>query len=295
MPGTDIRRPEARTRRCAWRSRSGRACGAAPERRSAPSPTSCPGWLERWPSTLTPLALELGRRSSRAATGSCTATSTTTTSCGTRVVYVAIDPKPYLADREYDVYTWLHNPLPYVMNRDDVERRIAHFVAAGLDDHRIRAWAIVRGAYLGGQGVEAEVLSRAARLEEDPHPGRLALAVEMLVAAAAARPLREQDPAQMREADGDAGGEGGQELGMPHDERIVADAAPFRMGRPAHRCAVQELCTLRAVAKAVHEPGQLEWDTPLYQQARTQLEQRARARRGLRLRRRRGCAIPSAR
>jgi glutamate dehydrogenase (NAD(P)+) len=26
------------------------------------------------------------------------------------------------------------------------------------------------------------------------------------------------------------------------------------------------------VAKAVHEPGQLEWDTPLYQQARTQLE-----------------------
>src|SRR3954454_480593 len=30
--------------------------------------------------------------------------------------------------------------------------------------------------------------------------------------------------------------------------------------------------TLRRVAKAVHEPGQLEWDTPLYQQARTQLE-----------------------
>jgi streptomycin 6-kinase len=73
--------------------------------------------------------------------------------------FVAIDPKPYLADREYDVYTWLHNPLPYVMNRETTERRIAAFVAAGLDDYRIRAWAIIRGAYLGGYGVESEVLA----------------------------------------------------------------------------------------------------------------------------------------
>jgi streptomycin 6-kinase len=72
--------------------------------------------------------------------------------------FVAIDPKPYLADREYDVYTWLHNPLPYTMDRETTERRIAAFVAAGLDDYRIRAWAIIRGAYLGGEGVEAEVL-----------------------------------------------------------------------------------------------------------------------------------------
>ena len=72
--------------------------------------------------------------------------------------FVAIDPKPYLADREYDVYTWLHNPLPYTMDRETTERRIAAFVAAGLDDYRIRAWAIIRGAYLGGQGVEGEVL-----------------------------------------------------------------------------------------------------------------------------------------
>jgi glutamate dehydrogenase (NAD(P)+) len=95
--------------------------------------------------------------------------------------------------------------------------------------------------------------------------------MEVLVAAAAARPLREQDPPQVREADGEAGGERGQELRVPHDGRIDV-AALFRMGRPAHRCAVQELCTLPAVVKAVHEPGQLEWDTPLYQQARTQLE-----------------------
>lgn len=73
--------------------------------------------------------------------------------------FVAIDPKPYLADREYDVYTWLRNPLTYVMDPDTTERRIAAFVAAGLDDFRIRAWAVVRGAYLGGRGVEAEVLA----------------------------------------------------------------------------------------------------------------------------------------
>jgi streptomycin 6-kinase len=63
--------------------------------------------------------------------------------------YVAIDPKPYLSDREYDVFSWLHNPLSYRMtDRERTERRIAAFVAAGLDDRRIRIWAIVRGAYL---------------------------------------------------------------------------------------------------------------------------------------------------
>src|SRR3954451_24836444 len=73
--------------------------------------------------------------------------------------YVAIDPKPYLSDREYDVYTWLHNPLSYTMNRNDVDRRIAQFVAAGLDEWRIRAWAIVRGAYLSDDPVEQAVLA----------------------------------------------------------------------------------------------------------------------------------------
>ena len=72
--------------------------------------------------------------------------------------YVAIDPKPYLADREYDVYTWLHNPLTYRMTRNDVERRIARFVAAGLDDFRIRAWSIVRGAYLTDDPEEQAIL-----------------------------------------------------------------------------------------------------------------------------------------
>jgi streptomycin 6-kinase len=72
--------------------------------------------------------------------------------------YVAIDPKPYLADREYDVYPWLHNPLAYEMTRERTERRIAHFVAAGLDERRIRAWAVVRGAYLTDDPAEQAVL-----------------------------------------------------------------------------------------------------------------------------------------
>jgi streptomycin 6-kinase len=63
--------------------------------------------------------------------------------------YVAIDPKPYLADREYDVPSFLWNPMA---NRLDdpalLDERIAAFVAAGLDDFRIRAWTVIRGAYL---------------------------------------------------------------------------------------------------------------------------------------------------
>jgi streptomycin 6-kinase len=63
--------------------------------------------------------------------------------------HVAIDPKPYLSDREYDLFSWLRNPLDYRMtDREQTERRIAAFVAAGLDDRRIRIWAIVRGAFL---------------------------------------------------------------------------------------------------------------------------------------------------
>jgi streptomycin 6-kinase len=73
--------------------------------------------------------------------------------------YVAIDPKPYLADREYDVYPWLHNPMTYrLVDRARTERRIAAFVDGGLDDFRIRAWAVIRGAYLIGDAQQAEVL-----------------------------------------------------------------------------------------------------------------------------------------
>jgi streptomycin 6-kinase len=63
--------------------------------------------------------------------------------------FVAIDPKPYLADREYDVPSFLWNPIGNGLDdREQTERRIAAFVAAGLDDFRIRAWTVIRGAYL---------------------------------------------------------------------------------------------------------------------------------------------------
>jgi streptomycin 6-kinase len=63
--------------------------------------------------------------------------------------FVAIDPKPYLSDREYDVPSFLWNPIGCRLDdRAQTERRIAAFVAAGLDDFRIRAWTVIRGAYL---------------------------------------------------------------------------------------------------------------------------------------------------
>jgi streptomycin 6-kinase len=63
--------------------------------------------------------------------------------------FVAIDPKPYLADREYDIPSFLWNPIGNQFDdRAQTERRIAAFVAAGLDDFRIRAWTVIRGAYL---------------------------------------------------------------------------------------------------------------------------------------------------
>jgi streptomycin 6-kinase len=63
--------------------------------------------------------------------------------------YVAIDPKPYLADREYDVPSFLWNPMDnHMTDGAQTERRIAAFVASGLDDFKIRAWTIIRGSYL---------------------------------------------------------------------------------------------------------------------------------------------------
>ncbi len=63
--------------------------------------------------------------------------------------FVAIDPKPYLVDREYDVPSFLWNPMDNDMeDRGQTERRIAAFAAAGLDGFRIRAWTVIRGSYL---------------------------------------------------------------------------------------------------------------------------------------------------
>ena len=72
--------------------------------------------------------------------------------------YVAIDPKPMLGEPEFDVASFLWNPLSYRMRRDVTERRLAAFAAVGLDEERMRAWAVIRGAYLGADEDEVEVL-----------------------------------------------------------------------------------------------------------------------------------------
>jgi streptomycin 6-kinase len=70
--------------------------------------------------------------------------------------FVAIDPKPYLADREYDVPPFLWNPYGTCLeDRTRTERRIAAFVSAGLDEFRIRAWTVIRGSYLRTDAVQA--------------------------------------------------------------------------------------------------------------------------------------------
>jgi streptomycin 6-kinase len=71
---------------------------------------------------------------------------------------LAIDPKPMLGEPEYDVPSFLWNPIPYRMDRGVTERRLAAFAAAGLDESRMRKWAVIRGAYLGADADEIEVL-----------------------------------------------------------------------------------------------------------------------------------------
>ena len=44
------------------------------------------------------------------------------------------------------------------MRLDVTERRLAAFAAAGLDEERMRAWTVIRGAYLGADENEERVL-----------------------------------------------------------------------------------------------------------------------------------------
>jgi streptomycin 6-kinase len=72
--------------------------------------------------------------------------------------WLAIDPKPYLGEPEYDVASFLWNPLSYRMRLDVTARRLAAFAAAGLDERRMRVWALIRGAYLGADAGDSAVL-----------------------------------------------------------------------------------------------------------------------------------------
>ena len=72
--------------------------------------------------------------------------------------YLAIDAKAMLGEPEFDIPSFLWNPLSYTMTRGITERRLAAFAAGGLDDRRMRAWAVIRGAYLGADHGGVRVL-----------------------------------------------------------------------------------------------------------------------------------------
>jgi streptomycin 6-kinase len=73
--------------------------------------------------------------------------------------YVAIDSKAMLGEPEYDVPSFLWNPLSYRMtDLARTERRIAAFAAAGLDEFKICAWTVIRASYLGAEPAEAELI-----------------------------------------------------------------------------------------------------------------------------------------
>ena len=63
--------------------------------------------------------------------------------------WVVIDPKPMVGEPEFDVPTFLWNPIGNMPTRESVERWIGAFAEAGLDANLIRKWAIVRGTYQG--------------------------------------------------------------------------------------------------------------------------------------------------
>jgi streptomycin 6-kinase len=69
--------------------------------------------------------------------------------------WLAIDPKPMLGEPEFDVPPFLWNPLPCRLRVEHLDARLAAFVAAGLDEERIRKWTVIRGAYLQPQEAPA--------------------------------------------------------------------------------------------------------------------------------------------
>jgi streptomycin 6-kinase len=72
--------------------------------------------------------------------------------------HLAVDTKAMLGEPEFDVPSFLWNPLTYRMKPDVTERRLAAFATAGLDEGRMRAWSIIRGAYLSSDEDEVDVL-----------------------------------------------------------------------------------------------------------------------------------------
>jgi streptomycin 6-kinase len=72
--------------------------------------------------------------------------------------FVAIDPKPMLGEPEFDVPPMLWNPIEQEMTSELAESRLNAFAAHGLDQWRMRAWSVIRGAYLSVDNTDAEIL-----------------------------------------------------------------------------------------------------------------------------------------
>ena len=71
---------------------------------------------------------------------------------------LAIDAKAMLGEPEYDIPSFLWNPIPYRMDPGVTARRLAAFAGVGLDQERMRKWTVIRGAYLGADENEIGVL-----------------------------------------------------------------------------------------------------------------------------------------
>ena len=72
--------------------------------------------------------------------------------------HLAIDPKPMLGEPEFDIPPFLWNPLGHRMSLEVTERRLAAFADSGLDQGRMRAWTAVRGAYLGADEADGDII-----------------------------------------------------------------------------------------------------------------------------------------
>jgi streptomycin 6-kinase len=77
--------------------------------------------------------------------------------------HLAIDPKPMLGEPEYDVASFLRNPIGSELDPDVTRRRLAAFAAVGLDERRMRAWAVIRAAYLGANARQVGILRELLR------------------------------------------------------------------------------------------------------------------------------------
>ena len=60
--------------------------------------------------------------------------------------WVAIDSKAMLGEPEYELWSFLNNPLPYTITLEDAVRRLAAFESVGLDQWRMTSVFLITSA-----------------------------------------------------------------------------------------------------------------------------------------------------